>query len=267
LVVLTGTDLYGDLGPNGSAADRSVCIDTLRGARAAIVLQHEAKDYLEQAMIRWNVNTPIHTILQTSSWAQDVGHGGGAGTTRCLMVGHIRPEKDPLTGMHGFLAAQAVYPELHLVHLGGSLDETLTLRMHDLASEHPDVLSLQGAVTHACVRDWMDRSDILIHTSRAEGGALVIAEAISRNLFVLASRIPGNWGVLGGDYPGLFEAGQPKALSDLLVRLQQDTRLCNHLREALHVLRARLCNPQAELQALVDAIEASTLKASALSRP
>jgi glycosyltransferase involved in cell wall biosynthesis len=102
----------------------------------------------------------------------------------------------------------------------------------------------------------------LIHPSRAEGGALVIAEAISRNLVVLASRIPGNWGVLGGDYPGLFEAGQPNALAELLVRLQRDVGLCSQLREAIHALRGRLCSPQAELQALVDAIEAS-----ALSRP
>ncbi|MEY2777737.1 MAG: hypothetical protein RLY30_1835 [Pseudomonadota bacterium] len=262
LVVLTGTDLYGDLGPNGSAADRSVCIETLRGALAAIVLQREAKDSLEQALREWDVHTPIHTILQTSSWTQVAEPAEGAGTLRCLMVGHIRPEKDPLTGIRGFLTAQAVCSELRLVHLGGSLDETLTLRMHDLAREHPDVLSLQGAVTHACVRDWMDRSDILIHPSRAEGGALVIAEAISRNLVVLASRIPGNWGVLGGDYPGLFEAGQPNALAELLVRLQRDVGLCSQLREAIHALRGRLCSPQAELQALVDAIEAS-----ALSRP
>ena len=263
LVVLTGTDLYGDLGPNGSAADRSVCIDTLRGARAAIVLQHEAKGSLEQALRKWDVHScPIHTILQTSSWAQDAEHEGGAGTTRCLMVGHIRPEKDPLTGIQGFLAAQAVYPELRLVHLGGSLDEALSLRVHDLARMHPDVLSLQGVVTHAFVRDWMGRSDVLIHPSRSEGGALVIAEAIARSLFVLASSIPGNLGVLGRDYPGLFEAGKPSALAELLVRLQRDARLCNHLREASHALRARLCSPEAELQALVDAIEAS-----ALSRP
>jgi glycosyltransferase involved in cell wall biosynthesis len=46
---------------------------------------------------------------------------------------------------------------------------------------------------------------VLVHASRIEGGAHVIAEAVRSGTPVIASRIEGNVGMLGADYAGYFE--------------------------------------------------------------
>jgi glycosyltransferase involved in cell wall biosynthesis len=68
------------------------------------------------------------------------------------------------------------------------------------------------------VRQRIQRAHVLVHTSHMEGGAHVIMEAITSGTPVLASRIPGNVGMLGEDYAGYFPPGDAAALADLLRR-------------------------------------------------
>jgi glycosyltransferase involved in cell wall biosynthesis len=56
-----------------------------------------------------------------------------------------------------------------------------------------------------------------------EGGANVLSEAIVAGVPVLASRIPGNMGLLGGHYSGYFPVGDTRALARLLYRAEKDT--------------------------------------------
>jgi len=55
-----------------------------------------------------------------------------------------------------------------------------------------------------------------------EGGANVVSEALADRVPVLASRIPGNVGLLGPDYPGYFPVGDTRALAELLNRAKTD---------------------------------------------
>lgn len=255
-VVLTGTDIYGDLGAQGVPAHAAMCIETIQGAILAVALQQEAARALKErcAAMAGVVCPEVVTIRQATPWSvQPDAHREGA--TRCIMVGHVRAEKDPETGVKGFLIAQSQQPGLRLVHVGGSLDDALMGRLKAMQDQYSDAFQLQGMVSHDEVRRWMDQSDVLIHPSQSEGGALVLGEAVARGLYVLASDIPGNVGVLGPSYPGYFEVGKPEALSGLLLQLQYDQVLRARLSEATSKLRMTLCDPLAEARALDSVVQ------------
>src|SRR5204862_7278686 len=75
---------------------------------------------------------------------------------------------------------------------------------------------------HWRARRVLARSRLALLTSRSEGGANVLSEAIAAGIPVVASRIPGSTGVLGSDYPGLFDMGDTQGLAALLHRAETD---------------------------------------------
>ncbi len=86
-----------------------------------------------------------------------------------------------------------------------------------------------------------------------EGGAHVVIEALRSGTPVLASRIDGNLGLLGADWPGLFDPGDDAGLAALLLQARDDAAMLPGL-AALAAQRAPLFAPAAEaatLQALV----------------
>jgi glycosyltransferase involved in cell wall biosynthesis len=70
------------------------------------------------------------------------------------------------------------------------------------------------------VRSILSRSSLCVISSRSEGGANVLSEAIAAFVPILASRIDGNVGILGKDYPGYFEVGNTAQLARLLTRAE-----------------------------------------------
>jgi len=82
----------------------------------------------------------------------------------------------------------------------------------------------------------------------SEGGANVVSEAVVAGVPVLASRMDGNVGLLGGDYPGYFPVGNTAALARLLGRLEREPRFVKRLRQAL-ARRAALFRPSREIAA------------------
>ena len=65
------------------------------------------------------------------------------------------------------------------------------------------------------------RAQALIVSSRMEGGANVVSEAIMSDLPVLASQIDGSVGLLGEDYRGYYPAEDTNALQQLIQQLEQ----------------------------------------------
>ena len=63
----------------------------------------------------------------------------------------------------------------------------------------------------------------MVLTSKMEGGANVVSEALACGVPVISSRISGSIGMLGGDYPGYFPVGDTKALAQLLIRVEEDS--------------------------------------------
>lgn len=93
------------------------------------------------------------------------------------------------------------------------------------------------------------RSRLHVLSSRAEGGANVLSEAIACGVPTLASRIPGSVGILGRDYPGYFPVGDTQALADLLRRAETDAGFRGRLQAACDRLRP-LVHPDHEREAL-----------------
>lgn len=62
-----------------------------------------------------------------------------------------------------------------------------------------------------------------------EGGANVICEAVMAGTPVLASRIPGNVGMLGSDYAGYYPLGDEAALAELMLRAETDPEFYRRL--------------------------------------
>ena len=71
-------------------------------------------------------------------------------------------------------------------------------------------------------RRLMARSRLMVLSSRMEGGAHVIGESATAGVPVLATDIPGNRGLLGPDYPGIFPVGDAHALAALLHRAETE---------------------------------------------
>jgi glycosyltransferase involved in cell wall biosynthesis len=88
-------------------------------------------------------------------------------------------------------------------------------------------------------------SDLVALTSRSEGGANVLGEAIVCGAPLVCSRIDGCTGIVGEDYPGLFPAGDAAALAALLCRCEEDSGFVAGLRARCAALAARF-SPERE---------------------
>jgi putative glycosyltransferase (TIGR04348 family) len=236
-VVLTGTDLYRDIG-HDPLAQQSLTL-----AHSLAVLQELGVKALPPAH-----HAKARVIFQSTGTRQTLPK-----TTRHLrvvMVGHLREEKDPLTLM---AAARLLHPDagVFIDHIGAALDPALGQAAQDTQA-HCRHYRWLGAVPHAQTLQRIQRAHLLVHCSRMEGGAHVLMEAICSGTPVLASRIDGNVGLLGENYAGLFEPGNAKALVDLLLACQSPQTgqsLVAHLQHQC-ALRAPLFKPQAERAAL-----------------
>ena len=107
-----------------------------------------------------------------------------------------------------------------------------------------------GSLPHAIVRQRLKRSHLMVISSRMEGGANVIIEAISSSVPVLASDISGNRGMLGDDYAGYFPPGDSRELARLIDQSIADPAFYAQLQRQC-AARAPLFAPEREKTALL----------------
>jgi putative glycosyltransferase (TIGR04348 family) len=205
-VVLTGTDLYRDIQTEATA------LRSLAQARRLVVLQECGPaalpaDLRHKARVIFQSTTSRQTLVKPKT------------RLRAVMVGHLRDEKSPRTLFEAARLLKA-YPDIMIDHIGDPLDEALGEQARATALACPNYRWL-GGVAHETTRGRIQRAHVLIHASQMEGGAHVLMEAICSGTPVLASKIDGNVGMLGADYPGYFELGNAKALAALLVRVRK----------------------------------------------
>jgi putative glycosyltransferase (TIGR04348 family) len=244
-VVLTGTDLYRDLPDSVEAAD------SLRIADRLVVLQDDALRLLSR---RDRNRTEV--IFQSAERA--ALRKKPRGRLDCVAVGHLRDEKDPRT----LFAAWALLPAdapIFMRHIGAPLDLALAAEAKSAARDLR--YRYVGALPHAITRNAITRAHVLVHPSIAEGGANVIVEAIVSGTPVIASRISGNVGMLGQDYPGYFDPRDAKGLAKCLVRALEDPAYLRALKSACARRRA-LFAPAREKRA-INALVAGLLDGAA----
>ncbi len=232
VVVLTGTDLYSDL-PKSREARQS-----LRLADRIVVLQSEARLELEKGL-----RAKTRVVYQSST--PSVRHRPPKARFRVAVVGHLRKVKDPFRAA---LALRYLPQDLEVVQVG----DALSPRMASEAKKHmrrDRRYRWLGGRTHAQALGWIARSHLLVVSSIMEGGANVIAEAARVGTPVLASRMSGNLGMLGRNYPGYFPLFDEYALSRLIGKTIEKKMFVLKLKRAL-AARRQLFAPAAERRAL-----------------
>lgn len=243
VLAMTGTDLYRDIHeqlPARSSLDK---------AQAIVVLQE-----LGLRALPASCQAKAHVIVQSTTSRRTLDK-----TSRHLhavMVGHLRTEKSPETLFETAHLLQN-HRNIRISHIGQALDAQLASMARATATQCPRYAWAQG-LTHTLTRSRIQRAHVLVHTSRIEGGAHVVMEAVCSGTPVLASRIDGNVGMLGEDYAGYFERGCARQLADLLVRCKNEPSFLSHL-HAQCAARAPLFSPIAEQRrwlALIDGLYA-----------
>ena len=239
LLVLTGTDVYRDI--DHDAAARA----SLDLAHVIVVLQADAVTRLPAG-----VQAKASVIHQSAPPLTPCA-GPARRVREICMIGHLRPEKDPLTFMR---AADLIgASNLLLTHIGGVLDPTLGQAAEAAARANPRYRWL-GAQPRARTRQLLKRSHAMAITSTMEGGANVIIEAVTCGVPVLASHIGGNIGMLGHDYAGYFAPGDAAALARLAERSVHDAGFHALLKRQC-AARAPLFAPSAEQALLRDMVD------------
>ena len=240
VVAMSGTDLYKDL----PAGDRDVA-HSMAIADRLIVLQDDARWFVPERM-RAKVRVVFQSARALKPWP-----GKRRDRLHCALVAHLREEKDPATAFAAWRHLPADLPA-SLTIIGAALDPALGRAARELAAADARVQWL-GPRAHAWTRQAIKRAHALIVPSRMEGGANVVAEAVTSGTAVLGTRISGNVGMLGDDYPGYFAVGDAAALAALVARACTDRRFLRGL-EAHGRRRAPLFTPAAERSALHDVV-------------
>ena len=231
VVALTGTDLYADLETSAEAKR------ALEVASCLVVLQPLASDALPE-----HVREKLRVIYQSAGPPPNTDSPDPNVFQVCVLA-HLRPVKDPLQTAYAVRAVPAS-SRIQVVHAGAALDPDMAeaaraeqarnARYHWLGDlPRPEALKL------------LARSHLLALTSRLEGGANVVSEALAASVPVVSSRIAGSIGLLGQDYPGYFPRGDTQALRELLLRAESDATFYGELRQRCASLKS-LVDPARE---------------------
>ncbi len=232
---LSGTDIYEYIGTNP--------VPTLRSMELADRLV--ALNNLAWRVVPKRLRPRLGVIHQSAA-KLPCPHRPSARAVVVSVIGHLRDVKDPLRAA----AASRLLPvtsRVRIEQVGRAYTpEWAALAQAEMAA-NPRYL-WRGDVPGAAVRRLLARSHAMVISSFSEGGANVISEAAVAGVPVLASRMDGNVGLLGADYPGYFPVGNTKALARLLQKLEQEPPFVARLSKAL-TSRAPLFRPAREITA------------------
>lgn len=226
VVLLAGTDLY------GRGALRPAALRSLALAERLVVLHPGAALDLPRA-----VRGKARVILQSAVAPRHQPRTRG-NAFDVVVVGHLRAVKDP------FRPALAVrrLPQtsrLRVLHVGREAEPGMAERARGEMRRNPRYHWL-GERPHREALKLIARSRLLVLSSRNEGGANVISEALVAGVPVISSAHRAATSLLGADYPGLFPVGDTAALASRLARAETDARFYARLRERCARVAGRL---------------------------
>lgn len=204
VVALTGTDLYRDLPSSRQARQSLQWADRLIGLHDQVGTDVPASERSKVRVILQST-TPVTPRPQR---AKD--------TFNVCVLGHLRGEKDPLRTALALRRLRHL-PQLRVVHAG----EALTRRYATwakAAQRRDSRYRWLGEIPRARALHRLASSHLMVISSRMEGGANVVSEAIVNRVPILASDISGNRGLLGSDYAAYYPVGDTVALAQLLER-------------------------------------------------
>jgi putative glycosyltransferase (TIGR04348 family) len=250
IVILTGTDLYRDIHSDADA-QRSLALAT-----HLVVLQEAG---LEDLPVALRGKTSV--IYQSARALKPALKPQWP--FRAVMVGHLRDEKDPLTWLRAVqrVATKAATRQFPMAfdQIGDALTPDMARAVNKAEKSIPGYRWL-GGLPLASTRQHIKRAHVLVNSSRMEGGAQVILQAVRCGTPVLASHIRGNVGMLGAGYAGYFAPGDDVALAVLLQRCAADRDFLALLERQCRE-RAHLFDPAEEKRRVINLVT-SALKAT-----
>jgi putative glycosyltransferase (TIGR04348 family) len=237
VLALTGTDLYDEI---------RTCSDARRAMELAtrlVVLQPAGLAELSEA-----VRIKTRVIIQSAERPLRPAAPDRSVFQVCVLA-HLRPVKDPLRTAFAarFFPASS---KIQVVHLGSALDEALAEEARKEMAINSRYRWL-GERPQAEALRILASSRLMVLTSRLEGGANAVSEAIACSVPVISSKVSGSIGLLGADYPGYFPVGDTHALAELLRRTETDAGFYESLKSWCE-RRATLVNPVNERRAWQD---------------
>lgn len=234
VVALTGTDVneYWHSHPVPTRG-------TLDAAAALVCLHPGVRDLLPASY-----HDKLHVIHQSAAPLAQPRRPSRARFDVCV-IGHLREVKDPLRAAYAVRELPSE-SRIRVTHLGAAHDASWARLANDEAAANARYRWLGGRANWQ-VRRELARTRLMVLSSRAEGGANVIGEALVAGVPVLASRIGGNSGLLGEDYAGYFEVGATDELRARLLRAESDPQYLAGLERHCAGLAA-LFSPQLEQQ-------------------
>ena len=237
ILALTGTDVYRDIHQNAQARRSLELSDRIVVLQPYALRELSAAETKKARVIYQSINRPQGLKKPRRSRERNFD---------VCVIGHLRPVKDP------FRAAMAArrlpkHSRIRIVQIGGALSEQMAHRARRELQINPRFQWL-GEVSRARALRILNLSRLCVISSRTEGGANVLSEAVVAGVPVLASRIAGNIGILGEHYAGLFPVGATAELRDLMLRAETDREFLRKLRRQITKL-ASLFTPAREQRA------------------
>ena len=240
ILVLTGTDLYRDIARSRRAQKALATADRI------VVLQPDGLRHLAPA-----TRAKATAIMQSAKPCAPRTRPPSRIFTICVL-GHLRLEKDPMRAAYAVRYLDSRQP-LCLIHAGKILSEHFARATAREMLRNPRYHFL-GELPRSKARQVLRQSDLLIQSSRMEGGANVLSEAIACGVPIVASRVSGNVGILGRAYPGLYRAGDTRALARMIERSYASPEYYKKLLQSCAKLRG-LTSPVRELAAWARLLE------------
>jgi len=201
-----------------------------RGARRLIAISDAVRHFLEAAGHAPEKLVTIHYGLDELPAAPaevtPEDEGIPAGAPLALAVGRLIAQKDHATLLRAFARVYAKLPEARLAILGsGPLEGETRALARELGLD--DAVSLPGRTN---IRDWLERGDVFVHTSRWEGFGIVLLEAMLASLPVVATSVSAVPEVVADGETGILVAegdvgGVAGALGGLLEDPERARRL------------------------------------------
>lgn len=235
ILLLTGTDLYGDIHRNKAAA---ISLD--KASRLVLLQSHGIRE------LPHRLHSKVRVVLQSAEPPKRSPQPLRRVFEVCVS-GHLRPVKDPFRAA---LASRKLptNSRIQITHIGAALTPAMEHRaIREMVCNHR--YRWLGETSNWKARQLLARSRLLVLSSKMEGGANVISEAIVASVPILASRISGSIGLLGEDYPGYFDVGSTSQLTALMNRCEQNADFYGELLSQVKQLAPQF-SPHCEQESL-----------------
>ena len=225
VVVVTGTDVYCHLGTSRRMSQALEIADRVVGLQS---------DSVRVLPVRFAAKS--RAILQSYDGPR-FKRRTSAAHFDFLVLGHLRPEKDPFRAA---LAARRLpaNSRVRVRHAGKALSPAMEKRAQKESAANPRYRWI-GALPRRAALEMLAKAQALILSSRIEGGPGVFSEALALGVPILASRIPASESILSPRHPGLFTLGSTAELAALMRRVELEPRFCARLATASRKLAPR----------------------------